>query len=184
MQSLERLRYSGYSVGMQLTYASLRFLTHALRFARGDTHMGCTRGALPGEHGCGSRLHIVVMLRPLKFAYSCSPGFLGKRTTRVSTPYQTLPLCEGRRREIRILPQLSAMGKVAELSHHVSKRQTDLSTQDLLDCADIRVDHARVWPLRLLHVLATTCRHSTGLQKRETKTDTFCQSATSRFSEE
>ena len=27
-----------------------------------------------------------------KFEYSCSPGF---RTTRVMTPFQTLPLCEG-----------------------------------------------------------------------------------------
>ena len=28
-----------------------------------------------------------------------SPGFLGKKTTSVTAPYQTLPLCEGRRHE-------------------------------------------------------------------------------------
>ena len=47
------------------------------------------------------------------YEYSCSPGFLGNGTTRVTAPYQTLPpLVKGRRRETRGLHHLEDQGGV------------------------------------------------------------------------
>ena len=90
-----------------------------------------------------------------------------------------------------ILPQLSAMGKVVEPTHHVSKRQTDLSTQDLLDCADIRVDYEcgpSGYSQQLVDI-ALACRNGTYALEianacARNENGYFCQSATSRFREE
>ena len=61
--------------------------------------MGCTQCPqyyVPGEHGHGLCLHIVVMLWLQNLHIHVPQDFWGKKkTTQVTAPYQILPLCEG-----------------------------------------------------------------------------------------
>ena len=70
---------------MQSTYyVHLCFLTHTLRFAVTcyPLHMGCTGSMLSayvaGEYGCGSHMHIVVMLQMQNLYIHVSQEFWGK----------------------------------------------------------------------------------------------------------
>ena len=95
-KGLEQRRYLSCSVGMQLTYTSLHFLTHTLRFAV-TCYLAnhCTWAARSAcEDGFGSRLHItvIVWLQNLHIHVPQDMGFLGKRRARVTAPYQTIPL--------------------------------------------------------------------------------------------
>ena len=89
-----------------------------------------------------------------------------------------------------ILPKLSAMGKVDELTHHFSKRQTsDLS--NLADCVDIRVEHEcgpSGYSQQLVDI-ALSCRNETYARDianacARSENGDLCVSASSRFFEE
>ena len=75
-------------------------ITCATYFYASLGHCACACGDKLTVHtACrpGALLHVWFTLTycghaaATKFAYSCSPGSLGKRTTRVTAPYQTLP---------------------------------------------------------------------------------------------
>ena len=88
------------------------------------------------------------------------------------------------------LPQLSAMGKIVELTHLVSKRQTDRSS--LADeCFDIRVDYEcgpSGYSQQLIDI-ALACRNETYARDiangcARSENGDLCKSATSRFFKE
>ena len=98
-KGLERCHYSSCSIGIQLTYPpAFSYICFTLRRDILTTAHGlhtapsvlCARWARSWFvlAYCGNAV-------AAKFAYSCTPGFLGKKkTTQVTAPYQILPLCE------------------------------------------------------------------------------------------